>query len=98
MDFGKMEDQLSEKVKEDLVQEVDEIKVDIEKKFGGRTEPNTTIPGTSENVQAPSSESGSLQEPDPDAANEEETQDDPAVAETEAGQEIGDDERNEKVA
>ena len=30
MDFGKMKDQVSEKVKEELVQKVDEIKADIE--------------------------------------------------------------------
>jgi hypothetical protein len=34
MDFGKMKEQMSGKIKEELTQKVDEVKADIEKKFG----------------------------------------------------------------
>jgi hypothetical protein len=43
MDFGKMKDQMSGKIKEELTQKVDEVKADIEKKFsntGGSQKPD----------------------------------------------------------
>ncbi len=43
MDFGKMKEQMSGKIKEELTQKVDEVKADIEKKFssvGGAQKPD----------------------------------------------------------
>lgn len=43
MDFGKMKEQMSGKIKEELTQKVDEVKADIEKKFsniGGAQQPD----------------------------------------------------------
>ena len=51
MDFGKMKEEMSGKIKDELTQKVDEVKADIEKKFSG-------VGGTQQSEQNNSSVEG----------------------------------------
>jgi len=108
MDFGKMTDQLkeqaSEKVKEELLQKVDEVKAEVEKKFGsfGGTKEPGPVEGTNDaqSDRSASPEGGS--QPEGQSTTEEsvdQNADDStsATVDTETDQQ-SDDDTSEKVA
>lgn len=110
MDFGKMTDQFreqaNEKIKEELLQKVDEVKADVEKKFGsfgGQTEaksepsvgaasgkPTESISGSGTQPENQSTAEESVGQSDEDTVNTN-------VAEANADQQSDEDE-NQKVA
>ena len=95
MDFGKMKEQMSGKVKDELTQKVDEVKADIEKKFsnaGGAQKPDqnaSSVEGQKLNESRPAPMG------QPELAKQDTSADTSAVAESDSS-ERGDESQDEK--